>query len=215
MWAAAKEKSTFASAQIRGIFKNHGRGLLFVFLVHTFGSIALGTFGFFLPYILHTIGAQTQSASVGFNALYYGLTGLAAGLIFIPLVDRVSRRAFYGIAGFFAFLSIVLIIVFPLSNLFVVTGFIVINALASGGGQENYYRVWCQELFPTMSRATAQGMIIFAQKIMLAVWSVFVPIIVAASFAAFTWILAIAVALAVLIGFIWMPKKPQDLQEVA
>jgi inositol transporter-like SP family MFS transporter len=151
---------------------------------------------------------------VGFNALYYGLDGLGVALIFIPLIDRINRRVIYGVAGVFNVLSLLMVIFLPLSNPWVVFGFVVVFALSTSCSQEQFYRLWCQELFPTMTRSTAQGVVIFAQKASLAVWSLFVPIIVSASFSAFTWILFAAMALCVLIGVIWMPKRPQTLEEV-
>ncbi len=102
----------------------------------------------------------------------------------------------------------------PLSNPWVIFTFVVVFSLSASCGQEQLYRVWCQELFPTAMRTTAQGIVIFAQKVVLAVWSLFTPMIVAASFQAFTWVLFAAVSASVLIGVIWMPKRPESLEQV-
>ncbi|GAA1503849.1 inositol transporter-like SP family MFS transporter [Agromyces terreus] len=214
MWVAARAKSQMSAAQLRMLFKNYGGRLFFVFLVHSLGAIALGTFGFFLPFILSTVGAQGQAASVGFNALYFGLTGIGVAVLFMPMVDRVNRRWLYGIAGLFTALALLMMIFLPLDNPWVVLTFVVVFALSASCGQEQLYRVWCQELFPTMVRSTAQGVIIFGQKVALAVWSLFVPLIIAVSFDAFAWVLFAAVASSVLIGVIWMPKRPDSLEEV-
>jgi inositol transporter-like SP family MFS transporter len=214
MWTAARQKNSFDSAMLRTLFSRYRGRLFFVFIVHSLGAIALGTFGFFLPYILKTVGSQTQAASVGFNALNFGLTGVGVAVLFMPLVDRINRRVLYGVSGLFTALSLLAVIFLPLSNPWVVFGFVVVFSISTSCGQEQLYRVWCQELFPTMVRSTAQGVVIFAQKVVLAVWSLFVPIIVGASFSAFTWILFGAVVLSVLIGVAWMPKRPQTLEEV-
>lgn len=214
MWTAARQKNSFNATMLRTLFSHYSGRLFFVFIVHSLGAIALGTFGFFLPYILKTVGSQSQAASVGFNALNFALTGVGVAVLFMPLVDRVSRRALYGIAGFFTALSLLAVIFLPLSNPWVVFGFVVVFSISASCGQEQLYRVWCQELFPTPVRSTAQGIVIFAQKIVLAIWSLFVPMIVAASFSAFTWILFGAVVLSVLIGFVWMPNRPHTLEEV-
>jgi inositol transporter-like SP family MFS transporter len=214
MWSAARQKNSLDAAMLRTLFSRFRGRLFFVFIVHSLGAIALGTFGFFLPYILKTVGAQTQAASVGFNALNFALTGVGVAILFMPLVDRISRRLLYGTAGFFTALSLLAVIFLPLSNAWVIFGFVVVFSISASCGQEQLYRVWCQELFPTMVRSTAQGVVIFAQKITLAIWSLFVPIIVATSFSAFTWILFAAVVLSVLIGLVWMPKRPDTLEEV-
>jgi MFS transporter, SP family, inositol transporter len=214
MWVAARQEKAVDMAMLRSLFTVYKGRLFFVFIVHSLGAIALGTFGFFLPYILKTIGAQSQAGSVGFNALYYGLMGLGVALIFMPLVDRVNRRALYGIAGLVTAASLLMVIFLPLSNPLVMIAFVVMFSVSASCGQEQLYRVWCQELFPTMVRSSAQGVIIFGQKIVLAIWSGFVPVIVASSFSLFTWILFAAVALSVLIGVIWMPRRPERLDEV-
>ncbi|MET4783415.1 MFS transporter [Glaciihabitans sp. UYNi722] len=214
MWVAARAKAALSGNSVRWLFRNYGGRLFFVFIVHSLGAVALGTFGFFLPFILRTVGGQNQAASVGFNAVYYALTGIGVAVLFMPLVDRINRRVLYGVAGLFTALALLMMIFLPLSNPWVVLTFVVVFALSASCGQEQFYRVWCQELFPTAVRATAQGVIICGQKIALAVWSVFVPLIVATSFQGFTWVLFGAVSLSVLIGVMWMPKRPDNLEDL-
>ncbi|MFI5697456.1 MFS transporter [Kribbella sp. NPDC051586] len=216
IWVDAQtDRAQVSAAQLRALLRPAlAKPLVFVFAVHTLGSVAAGTFGFFLPYILKTVGAKGQAASVGLNALNFALVGLGVAFLFMPLVDRVNRRLLYGVAGVFSVVAALLLIVFPVTNSTAIVAFIVINALASSCGQEQLYRVWCQELFPTMLRSTAQGAIIFAQKMLLAGWSLVVPLIVARSFSAFAWILAIATFLSVLIGTVYMPRRPQSLATV-
>ncbi|WP_157683397.1 MFS transporter [Microlunatus soli] len=212
VWNHARDTGQLGRQQLRALFTPRlVRPLLFVFGVHTLGSIAAGTFGFFLPYILKTVGGQGQGASVGFNALNFALGGLGVAFLFMPLVDRLNRRVLYGIAGFFSIVAALMLIIFPITSTAAVIIFIVLNAVAGSCGQEQFYRVWCQELFPTALRTTAQGMIIFAQKMILALWSSVVPIIVAASFSAFAWVLALATFCSVAIGLIFMPAKAVSL----
>ena len=41
--------------------------MLFTATVYLFWNLAAGTFGVFLPYILRTLGAQSQAASVALS----------------------------------------------------------------------------------------------------------------------------------------------------
>lgn len=201
---------------LRELFKPpYTRRLLLVFSVHTLGSIAAGTFGFFLPYILRTVGAESQAASAGFNALHWALGALGVIFLFMPLVDRVNRRWMFCVAGAFEIASMMMMIFLPLSSSVVVIVFVVVHAIAGSCGQEQLYRVWCQELFPTMLRATAQGGIIFLQKGVLAVWSLFVPVVLGWSFSGFVWVLTVTMIIAVVIGTVFMPKKPASIEQVA
>jgi inositol transporter-like SP family MFS transporter len=216
VWTRAREdRAQLSLGQLKQLLHPKMlRALGFVFVVHTLGSVAAGTFGFFLPYILKTIGGQGQAASVGLNALNFVLVAVGVGALFMPLVDRVNRRLLYGFAGLFSVLASLILIVFPVSNAVAVVVFVLVNAVASSCGQEQFYRVWCQELFPTMLRSTAQGAIIFAQKLLLAGWSVAVPVIASHSFTTFAWILAIATFGSVVIGTVWMPRAPRSLATV-
>lgn len=214
IWGSARSGRQLSGQQIRELFTPRLlKPLFFVFIVHTLGSIAGGTFGFFLPYILKTVGGHGQAASVGLNALNFALGGFGVAFLFMPLVDRLNRRVFYGISGLLLVVAALLLIIFPVTSSAAVIAFIIINALAASCGQEQFYRIWSQELFPTMLRTTAQGVIIFAQKMILAVWSSVVPIIVAASFTGFAWILAVATCGSVVIGVIFMPAKAATLAE--
>jgi inositol transporter-like SP family MFS transporter len=212
VWSQARDAGQLSRQKIQALFSPRLlKSLIFVFGVHTLGSIAGGTFGFFLPYILKTIGGQGQGMSVGLNAVNFALGGLGVAFIFMPLIDKTGRRALYGTAGAFSIIAALLLIIFPVTNTVAVVVFILMNALAASCGQEQFYRVWAQELFPTSLRTTAQGLIIFAQKMVLAGWSVMVPVIIATSFSAFAWVLAIATSASVVIGFIFMPAKPATL----
>lgn len=193
--------------------RRNARWMTFIFVVHMLGSIAAGTFGFFLPFMLSTLGAHGQAGSVGLQSLSFLLGAVGVGLLFMPLVDRVNRRALYGIAGVVQVGALLLIVFLPLTSTAVVVTFLVLNALAGSCGQEQMYRVWCQELFPTMIRATAQGLVIAAQKIVLGVWSFYVPQLSSGHFQAFSWVLALATAGSVLVGVLFMPRPKDNVLE--
>jgi inositol transporter-like SP family MFS transporter len=77
---------------------------------------------------------------------------------------------------------------------------------AAGFGQQSFFQLWSAELFPTLIRATAQGFAFAVVRIMLGVWSFFVPVLTLAGFQTLAWILTGFLAASGLIGWIWAPR---------
>src|SRR6201999_2073473 len=68
-----------------------------ILLASTYGiwNLYAGTNGFFLPYILRTVGAQTQAQALAMQALIFGLGITGAIFVFMRLVDRTSHRRLF------------------------------------------------------------------------------------------------------------------------
>jgi MFS transporter, SP family, inositol transporter len=75
--------------------------------------------------------------------------------------------------------ALLLFALFPLT-LAVAIGYVVFLGLGGGFAQQPFFQLWSGEMFPTMMRSTAQGLM-FA-RISLGIWSFFVPAIVASGF---------------------------------
>jgi MFS transporter, SP family, inositol transporter len=214
--AARSGRNAPSGSRLRQLTEGrNAKWMTFIFVVHMLGSIAAGTFGFFLPYLLNTLGAHGQAGSVGLQSLSFLFGALGVGLLFMPLVDRVNRRGLYGIAGVVQVGALLLLVFLPLTSTAVVVAFLVLNALAGSCGQEQMYRVWCQELFPTMIRTTAQGLVIAVQKSLLGVWIFYVPRLSSGHFHAFTWVLVLATAGSVLVGVLFMPRPKDNVLEAS
>ena len=65
--------------------------MVFTATVYLFWNLAAGTLGVFFPYILKTLGAQSQAASVALSCAGFVITLLAVVLIFMPFSDRSDR----------------------------------------------------------------------------------------------------------------------------
>lgn len=199
-------QNPFAMSKLRWLFtKKNVTALLFVFGVHMLGSITGGAYGAFLPYILRTTGSESQAASVGLQTLNFAITAVVVAFVFMPLVDRVNRRVLYAVGTGLVVISLIIFVVFPLTFPVALVS-IIIFAIGGGFWQEQFYRVWSQELFPTMLRSTAQGMIIAAQKLLLAVWSLFIPVLASTGFHTLALVFAIASALCLVLGVVFMPN---------
>jgi MFS transporter, SP family, inositol transporter len=215
---------------LRELFSRaHGKALLFAFGTFCLWNIPAGTYGFFLPFIIKNSGQTSQAVSVGVDALWFVSAILAVWLIFMRINDRVNRAALYGITALIQALGFWLF-VFVSPN---VIGWAIVNVLlfgiGQGAGQWPLNRVWSVELFPTRIRNTAQGLIFGGMRIVLGVWSFFVPALLGCSsdatgslakcstsgFHTMFLILALMLTVTAVIGWRWGPRtEGMSLEEI-
>ena len=198
----------------------HRRALLFVFGVFCLWNIPAGTYGFFLPYIIKNAGQTSQAASVAIQMLWFVTAIIALGLVFMRVNDRTNRALLYGVTaaiqavGFWIF-------VFAAPNLI---GWAILNVIlfgfGQGAGQWPLNRLWSVELFPTSVRNTAQGIIFGLMRLVLGVWSFFVPTLLGcqtgagnsltrcttSGFHTMFLILSLMLTFTAVVGWIWGPR---------
>ena len=74
-------------------------------------------------------------------------------------------------------------------------------------GQQSFFQLWSGELFPTLLRSTAQGLMFAVVRIALGFWSLFVPTLTKTGFSTLAWILTGFVTVSGLIGFLFAPRN--------
>src|SRR5262249_36370693 len=128
------------------------------FLIGLYGiqNLASGTFGFFFPYILRTVGGQSQVASIGLQAGLFAMNMLSVYFTFMRFSDRVNQRLLFGLSALMQVAGMVVLAVFPLT-VPTVMAFILLSTIMAGCGQQSFFQLWSAELFPTLVRSTAQG----------------------------------------------------------
>jgi inositol transporter-like SP family MFS transporter len=77
-----------------------------------------------------------------------------------------------------------------------------ISAALSG---EAFYKVFSQELFPTMLRGTAQGFTFGIARTILGFWSFFVPVLANTGIKPVAALLTLFLAISGFVGFFFMP----------
>jgi inositol transporter-like SP family MFS transporter len=210
-----KKGSVWSGTSLRLLFTGRAlKSMLFLISMYGLWNLWAGTNGFFFPYILRTVGAQSQAGSVGLQAAGYTVAMLSIGFVFMRLSDRVSQRVMMAIAGLLQVSGMVLLAIFPLTTA-VALAYAILLQFGGGFGQQLFFQLWSAELFPTAVRGTAQGIMFAVVRITLGLWSFFVPILTATGFTTLAWILTGFVAASSLIGILGAPhNEGKSLKEI-
>jgi inositol transporter-like SP family MFS transporter len=190
--------------------------MLFLVGMYGFWNLMAGTNGFYLPYILRTVGAEGQAMAVGLQCAYFLLTALSVGLIFMRLADRTNQRGLFLAGAAMQLMGMLLFALFPLSTTTAI-GYVLLLGIGMGFSQQPFFQLWSSELFPTLLRSTAQGVMFAVVRIGLGIWSFFVPAITAAGFHTLAWILTGFLLVSALLGLLFAPsnagKSLEEIQE--
>lgn len=192
------------------------KGIAFTAIFYTLWNTAAGTNGFFLPYLLKTVGTQTQAQAVAFQCLSFALNILAVTLLFMRFADGSHRRLLLVVGMCSQVLAFAPLIFFPLNTPLALAN-IVLFALGGALAGEPFYRVWSQELFPTMLRGTAQGVTFAIARFEIGIWSFFVPLLVSTTggFHGMALILTLLLLISGLVAILFMPDTAgRSLEEI-
>jgi len=206
---------TASRGQLRQLFTSrHIKAMAFLIGMYGLWNLWAGTNGFFFPYILRTVGGQTQAAAVGLQAASFSLSILSIAVVFMPLSDRVNQRYLFLIAAALQIIGMSLLALLPLT-IAVAMIHIVLMQFGGGFGAQSFFQLWSAELFPTLLRATAQGVTFAVVRIALGLWSFFVPILSATDFKTLAWILTGFLVASALVGLLWAPHhEGKTLEEI-
>ena len=186
--------------------RKHIGSMAFLAGMYLFWNLWAGTNGFFFPYILRTVGDQSQATSVAVLTLSFLLGMASIYFIFMRLSDRVNQRLLFGVSAVTQVIGMSLLAVFPLT-LPVALVHVVLMSVGGGFGAQSFFQLWSSEMFPTLLRSTAQGVMFAIVRIALGVFSFFVPWLTATGFTTLAWILVGFLAISGVIGFVWAPRN--------
>jgi inositol transporter-like SP family MFS transporter len=211
VWEAARSKRESApvAAQtgVRVLFTpRHLKSMLFLIGMYGIWNLWAGTNGFFFPYILRTVGSQSQAASVAMQAAGFFVAMLSIGFVFMRYSDKVNQRLLFAASAVIQIIGRALLALFPLTTP-VALAYLVLVWFGSGFGAQSFFQLWSAELFPTLVRSTAQGITFAVVRIGLGLWSFFVPVLTATGFTRLAWILTGFLIVSGLIGTLWAPRN--------
>jgi MFS transporter, SP family, inositol transporter len=127
-------------------------------------------------------------------------------VIFMPYSDRSyrTRKVLWGVGAVLQVLAYALLLFVPFTIPVVLVNVILFAAGGALAG-EAFYKIFSQELFPTMLRTTAQGLTFGVARLVLGVWSFFVPVLARAGIGDIAALLVLFLLISGVVGFFFMP----------
>jgi inositol transporter-like SP family MFS transporter len=206
-WSEAAKTQRADRHKVRALFSGSNlRALLWTATIYLFWNLAAGTAGIFNPYIIHTLGAASQAASVGLSSASFVISMIVTITVFMRFSDRSysARRLMWGVGSIMQVTAYALYLVLPFSIPTIVANIILFSTASALSG-EAFYKVFSQELFPTMLRGTAQGLTFGVARTVLGVWSFFVPVLARAGIGEVAGLLTLFLCISSVVGFFFMP----------
>lgn len=176
-------------------------------LFYCIWNLGANTIGQFSTYLyVNVAGSDVPTASsIGLLALPIGIIG---GIIFMRIVDRPTRRAWFifGVLASSIGFSIPLVFGVTVPSLAAMS---VLTGIGISFAGETIYKVWTQELFPTLMRSTAQGTTIAVTRYVSAAFALFTPALATSNVNALFVVLIASSVLSGAIGIFWIPRLPK------
>jgi inositol transporter-like SP family MFS transporter len=136
-----------------------------------------------------------------------------SALMFMRIIERPNRMAFFLVGGILYIVAQALPLLFGVSTVTLVLW----QALGGIGGAfagEPMWKIWSQELFPTLLRSSAQGATTFFTRVLAAVVALWTPLLIQAGPSILFGFLTACVIVTTAIGWFWIRRMPkgQDVE---
>jgi inositol transporter-like SP family MFS transporter len=209
-WVAA---AASAKQNISALFSGANlRALVWTITIYLFWNLAAGTAGAFNSYLISKnipeSDPNNQALSVGMPSAAFVTMMFITVMVFMRFSDRShhTRKWLWAIGAVTQIFAYVLLIVMPFS-IPVIFANIVLFAGGAALAGEAFYKVFSQELFPTMLRGTAQGFSFGVARVAVGVWSFFVPTISSqGGIPTLATLLTLFLIISGAVGFFFMPN---------
>lgn len=206
-WQEAKNSANVVRRRIGSLFSGANlRALVWTATIYMFWNLAAGTAGEFNSYLITKNHAGSQALGVGLPSAAFVSMMVVTLFVFMRYSDRnyATRRWLWAIGAVTQIFAYALLIVLPFSIPVIVVNIVLFASGAALAG-EAFYKVFSQELFPTMLRGTAQGFTFGFARIGVGVWSYFVPRLANEGIGVLAALLTLFLAISGSVGFFFMP----------
>lgn len=218
-WKSSKEEPVTKAIGGSGLKALFGRrqnltALLFLIGVYGFWNTVAGQAGIFMPRV-YTAAGFTDAQAQFFLQSFLWLCTVLGTFVFMRFADTMSRRLLYFIGAAMGIAGWVVLVYVPESTA-TMFGFAILWGFASGIGAQAFYGLWTAELFSTRYRASAQGVLFFAARIMVGILSYGFPVwLVSLGLQGLGAILIAVLTVALLVGTIWAPNtRGKTLEQI-
>jgi len=205
-WVAAKA-SLAVHHKASALFSGPNlRAIVWTATIYLFWNLAAGTAGAFNSYIISTHSAGSQALGVGLPSVAFVTMMVVTVTVFMRFSDRsyATRKFLWAIGAVTQIFAYGLLIVMPFSIPVIVANIVLFAGGASLAG-EAFYKVFSQELFPTMLRGTAQGFTFGLARTAVGIWSFFVPALSNQGIGMLATLLTLFLVISGAVGFFFMP----------
>lgn len=182
------------------------KALFFLIGVYTLWNTVAGQAGIFMPRVYMTAGVKSTVVQNLLQVLLWGLTCAATFWGFMKFGDTVSRRFLYGLGAVMGVGAWMILGFHPKVTMPWLIAYAVIWGTSAGIGAQAFYALWTAELFATVYRASAQGVLFFIARIAVGLLSYLFPTLLASQGVPFVGAIMVAFLVgSLLIGVIWTP----------
>ncbi|MBP7141858.1 MAG: MFS transporter [Opitutaceae bacterium] len=203
------------------------RAMIWTGTIYLFWNLTAGTVGAFGAYFNRVLlggrdvsETHAQAVGTGLASLSFLCTMLATVFLFMPLADRSfsTRKWLWGVGSILQITAwgMLMFVPYTVPTVFANTILFGVGAALAG---EAFYKVFSQELFPTLQRGTAQGITFGAARVLLGVWSFVAPMLIDdqnPNFHALALMLTLFLVVSGAVGFFFMPDTSgKSLEQIA
>jgi len=214
-WTAARAEraaGTTVDSIDLGTLKDLLRGpylapMIAIAIFYALVNIGANTGGQFTTYMyVNLAGSTVQVAS----AISFVTVGIAFGSTYVlmRIVDGPRRMKWFAVMAVASTCAYVVPGIFGVQVWTLVTMAVVASVAGAIAG-EPMFKIWAQELFPTVYRSTAQGVMIALTRVVAAVVALWTPALLESSPSLLFFFIAACIACAGLLGLFWISRYPR------
>jgi inositol transporter-like SP family MFS transporter len=209
-WARARAEADarrLDPGSVRQLFSGRFIGP-FVALALFYGvfNLAANTGGQFGT-LLYTEVAHTSVSTAGVVNIVVLAVSFASAILFMRTVDLPSRMTWFVLGGVLAVAGQLVPIVFGV-HLVSLAAWQILQGIGGAFAGESMWKVWSQELFPTLLRSTAQGATTFFTRMLAAVAALGTPLLIERGPATLFITLTVAVSFTTALGWLYIRRLP-------